>query len=111
MNQMHYEGYVAQVTLDVDSGLLHGRVMNTRDVITFEAKDVAGLRQEFERSIQDYRNWCQELGQEPERPYSGKISLRVSPALHRQAFAAAAEEGASLNRWIEEQIEKALSEA
>lgn len=108
MNLMHYKEYVAQVTLDEDSGLLHGRVMNTRDIITFEAKDLPRLRKEFERSVQDYLDWCRELGREPERPYSGNISLRIMPALHRNALAAAAEEGTSLNRWIEEQIEKAL---
>lgn len=109
MNLMHYKEYVAQVTLDEDSGLLHGRVMNTRDVITFEATDVPALSKEFKRSVQDYLDWCRELGREPERPYSGNISLRIKPALHRNAFAAATQEDTSLNRWIEEQIEKALT--
>lgn len=66
MALMHYKEYVAQVTLEEDSGLLHGRVINTRDVITFEAKDVPSLRKELERSIKDYLDWCRELGRQPE---------------------------------------------
>ncbi|HNU92863.1 MAG TPA: type II toxin-antitoxin system HicB family antitoxin, partial [Spirochaetota bacterium] len=29
--------------------------------------------------------WCKEEGVEPEKPYSGKFNLRISPELHREA--------------------------
>ena len=45
---MEYNGYHAVVTFDEEVGLLHGEVIDTRDVITFQGKSVdetgAGLQ-------------------------------------------------------------------
>jgi len=41
----------------------------------------------------------------PDRPYSGKIALRVSPGTHRRAATRAHAAGMSLNQWIAHRIE------
>ncbi|PIQ43866.1 MAG: hypothetical protein COV52_01285 [Gammaproteobacteria bacterium CG11_big_fil_rev_8_21_14_0_20_46_22] len=33
--------------------------------------------------------FCKARGEEPERPFSGKLNLRLEPGLHRQAYRAA----------------------
>ena len=103
---MEYKGYRAAVKYDHDAGILHGEVIDTRDVIFFEAPSVGQLKDEFRFSIDDYLAMCAERGQEPDRPYSGKIPLRISPAVHRAAAAAASSEGKSLNAWIAETVER-----
>ncbi|HMN31160.1 MAG TPA: toxin-antitoxin system HicB family antitoxin [Caldilineaceae bacterium] len=45
----------------------------------------------------------------PQKTYSGKVLLRIDPALHARAAALAEAEGKSLNAWTQEQIQKAVT--
>ena len=103
-----YKGYQAKVDLDYDTGALYGRVVNTKDVIFFEADSFEQLKKEFEFSIDDYLAMCAERGEEPDRPYSGKVALRMSPELHRAVATAARVEGKSLNAWLNDTVERAV---
>ena len=105
---MEYKGYRATVEFDYEAGVLHGRVIDTRDVIFFEATSVDQLEREFHFSIDDYLAVCAERGREPDKPFSGRIPLKVSSKLHRAATAAAKAEGKSLNAWVSEAIERAI---
>jgi predicted HicB family RNase H-like nuclease len=48
--------------------------------------------------------FLQFLGEEPERPFSGKFNIRLKPSLHRDAFIEAKRTGKSLNQWVTEAI-------
>jgi predicted HicB family RNase H-like nuclease len=63
-----YKGYVGKVAVDLEAGILHGEVANTRDVITFQASSVDNLKRAFEESIDDYLDFCKERSEEPEKP-------------------------------------------
>ena len=94
---MEYKGYSAKVIFDSDAGVLSGEVEGLRDVVTFEATNVESLEAAFRESVDDYLAMCAERGEEPDKPYSGKILVRAEPALHRDLVQAAAREGISLN--------------
>ena len=108
---MTYKGYQAKVEFDHNAEVFHGEVINTRDVIFFEGTTVDQLDKEFRFSIDDYLAMCAERGQEPDRPYSGKVALRISPEVHRAATTAAQAEEKSLNAWLADTIERAVREA
>jgi len=97
---MEYKGYTAKVEFDNDAGLLHGQVLNIRDVITFQATSVDELREEFKNSVDDYLEFCAERGEQPEKAYSGKFVIRVDPAVHRDIAVAADRAGQSINTWV-----------
>ncbi|MHB8346697.1 MAG: type II toxin-antitoxin system HicB family antitoxin [Acidiferrobacterales bacterium] len=97
---MRYKDYVAKVEFDDEAGLLHGEVINTRDVITFQGQSVDDVRQAFRESVDAYLEFCADRGEEPEKPFSGKFVVRVSSELHQRAFIAAQRAGKSLNAWI-----------
>lgn len=105
---MEYKGYVGQVELDAEASLLHGEIVNIRDVVTFQGRSVEELQTAFRESVDDYLAFCAERGEEPDKPFSGKFLTRIDPVLHRQASAAAASAGKSLNAWLTEQIERAV---
>ena len=69
---IEYRGYVATVEFDESAETFHGRVVNTGPypIVTFDALDARQLRREFERSIDDYLDWCEEDGAAPRRPFS-----------------------------------------
>lgn len=105
---MKYKGYQAIFKYDDEAELFHGEVIDTRDVIFFEGTSVKELNKEFRFSIDDYLAMCAERGQEPDKPFSGRIPLRISPEVHRAANAVAKSEGKSLNAWLAETIERAV---
>ena len=102
---LEYKGYVG--TVEADDGAFVGRVVGLRDVITFEGSTFTEVEQAFRDSIDDYLTFCAERGEQPDRPYSGKIPLRLEPELHRRAALQAQAEGVSLNQWIAKRIETA----
>ena len=78
-----YKGYTAIVEFDSDEMVLHGRLANLQDVVSFHAESVGQLHAAFEEAVDDYLNLCRERGEEPDRPYSGRFVVRLDPELHR----------------------------
>jgi len=107
---MEYKGYVAKIEYDEDAEIFSGMVINTRDIITFQGESVGELRKAFEDSVEDYLSWCEEDGRKPEKPYSGKLNLRLNPEIHQKAAIMAKLKGMSLNSYIEMAVEDELRE-
>jgi len=103
---MEYKGYIGVVEFDDEAGIFHGEVVNTRDVITFQGKSVAEIKKAFRESVDDYLEFCKERGEEPDKPFSGKLVLRMEPELHRALAVAARRERKSLNSLIVERLER-----
>ena len=106
---MEYNGYRAVVTFDDDIGILHGEVVDTRDVITFQGRSVDELKQAFRDSVDEYLKICDERGRTPDRPFSGRVALRMEPETHRAVVVAAKANGKSLNSWIIAAIDRELA--
>ena len=108
---MEYKGYIGKVEFDDTSEIFHGEVINTRDVITFQGTTVEEIKQAFRDSVDDYLDFCAQLGQEPEKPFTGKFMLRIPPDLHRQVYTSARSAGKSLNAWIVDQLKQSAVHA
>ncbi|WP_288581531.1 type II toxin-antitoxin system HicB family antitoxin [uncultured Methylobacterium sp.] len=109
MTIMHHGPYQAIVEYDDEAGLLHGEVVNLRDVITFQGKSVDELRQALAESIDDYRAFCRERGEEPQEPFSGRLVVTVDPRLHKAAASAAQRAGISLETWVARTLDAATA--
>jgi hypothetical protein len=66
--------------------------------------------QAFHDSVDDYLDFCGERKEAPEKPLSGKILVRISPELHRQASVAAKKSHKSLNAWVASAIEAQIDQ-
>lgn len=110
MSTMEHRGYSARIQFDGGDGIFHGRVLNIRDVVTFEGRSVGELKREFERSLAVYLTMCREDGIDPEKPFSGQFLVRVPPELHRDVARAALTTGQSVNAWVEAALERELRE-
>jgi predicted HicB family RNase H-like nuclease len=108
---MEYKGYMGKVEFDDEAGIFHGEVLNTRDVITFQGQSVEELKTAFEESVDDYLAFCKQRGEKPDKPFSGEFVARVPPDLHRQVSLAAGISGKSLNAWVIEQLQAAVTRA
>jgi predicted HicB family RNase H-like nuclease len=107
---MTYKGYQGRVGFDDEAGLFHGEVEGTRDVVTsFQGRTVDELRQAFRDSADDDLDWCAARGKAPDRPYSGRLLLRLDPAPRRAADLAARRDGKSLDAWVAERVARATT--
>ena len=105
---MEYKGYFAKIEFDDEVNIFHGEVINLRDVITFQGETVRELRKAFQDSVDDYLEFCEERGENPEKPYSGKFMIRVEPELHKTIAILAKKNGVSLNSWVHNALDNAL---
>jgi len=107
---MNYKGYLGKVEFDADAGILHGEVVGIRDVVTFQGESVDEVERAFRDSVDDYLAFCQERGEEPDKPYSGKFLVRLDSELHRRLNLVATAEGESLNSWVSQRLSEAIAE-
>lgn len=111
MNTLAYKGYLGVVEFDDEVGVFHGEVVNLRDVITFQGDSVSELRQAFIDSVDDYLDFCAQRDEPPEKPFSGKLLIRLEPDLHRKIYVKARKKQKSLNSWVAEALERAVEES
>ncbi|MDJ0744522.1 MAG: type II toxin-antitoxin system HicB family antitoxin [Xenococcaceae cyanobacterium MO_167.B27] len=85
-----------------------GRVLNIKDVIVFDGISVEELEQSFHTVIEEYLEDCKAIGKQPEKPFSGRFNLRISPELHRKIALLATKQNVSLNTFVEQVLEKVV---
>lgn len=103
---MKYKGYYGRVSYDDEAKVFHGELVGIRAVITFQGITVEELEQAFKDSIDDYLEWCKKRRKSPEKPFSGKLNLRMKRELHAKLAALAQQHKISLNSYINECLEK-----
>lgn len=109
MTYLTYKGYQGTIEPQLDSGTLYGKIAFIRDLVTYEATTLADLVREFEYSVDEYLNDCEELGKTPDKPFKGSFNVRISPELHRQAAISAGDK--SLNAFVCEAIKEKVARA
>ena len=107
MNSMSYRGYTARMEFDPDDKIIVGRVLDIDDIISFHGTSVAEFESALHSAVDGYIAACEQLGQAPDKPASGKMMLRVDPAVHAAAVKASARSGQSLNKWAEQVLRAA----
>ncbi|NUM53312.1 MAG: type II toxin-antitoxin system HicB family antitoxin [Candidatus Hydrogenedentes bacterium] len=108
---MEYKGYTAVIRFRPDDDVFHGTVINVSDSVHFEGKSVNELKRAFKEAVDYYLAFCKKRGEEPEKPYSGKLSLRLEPDIHRKVALAAKMQGTSVNSFITHTLSDAVQRA
>ena len=65
------------------------------------------MRAAFQEAVEDYLDACRKLERTPQKPYSGKLMLRIPPEVHAHAAMMAEAHGKSLNQWAAEVLSNA----
>jgi len=111
MNLMKYKEFIGEFEYDPEARIFHGRVVNIQDTVTFEGTSVEELEQALADSVEDYLEFCKEMGKAPDRPFSGRFNVRLTPTAHRLAAAAAKARGVSLNAFVAGALEREVGQA
>jgi predicted HicB family RNase H-like nuclease len=106
---IEYKGYSGLIEFDPELRLFTGYVLDLRDEIYFEGDSVDSVEASMRRAVDHYLAVCASRGEDPERPFSGKLNVRLGSDLHRAATLAAAAEGESLNNWLVQVVQAATA--
>ena len=108
--KLEYKGYVAAVEFDEVEDILHGHVVNSGSypIVTFEAEKPRMLRREFERSIDDYLQWCEQDGVSPVEPQP-EVRIHLSLDLHAAVTKTAASRRMSVDEWIIQEVRQGVA--
>lgn len=102
---LNYKGYLGEAFYDDEIKMFSGTIVNANAIGTFYGKTVEEIENEFKKTIDYYLDLCQRKNIEPEKPFSGRFNLRITPELHRKIYRASHQEGKSINIWIKEKLE------
>ena len=105
---LKYQGYLGDVEYDSEGKIFTGEVKGVRAVITFQGRTTDEIEESFKQAVDLYLKMCEEDGISPEKPYSGRFNIRISPELHRDIATHAASERKSINEWVIEAFKKAV---
>ena len=99
MNTLTYNGYTARIEFDTADRIFVGRLCGIDDIVCFHGASVEELEQAFRASVDHYLEVSTRTGRPAQKPYSGKLMLRVSPELHAAVAHQAQTAGTSINQW------------
>ena len=106
-NAMIYQGYTARIEFDAEDRLFFGRLAGIQDIVTFHGRTVDELETAFREAVGHYLSTCADRGEAPNKPCSGKLTLRIAPGVHAAIATAAEASGKSLNQWIADTLSRA----
>lgn len=110
MDYLEYKGYKGSVEYSREDNCLVGKVQGMgKDLIVYEGQTLDELRQDFEAGIDSYIEGCKADGVEPQKPYSGKLNLRMPSELHSRVAAFVAASGTTINDFINRAIRNELN--
>lgn len=107
MNKMKYRGYTARIEYDEEDRIFVGHLAGIKDIVGFHGSTVDELDGAFHESVDNYIAISEETGRVAQKPYSGKLMLRVPPNVHAAVATAAQVNGKSINQWASEILKKA----
>jgi predicted HicB family RNase H-like nuclease len=107
---IEFKGYTGVFEFDADLELFTGHVVDLRDQIYFEGDSVGTLKMSMHRAVEHYLEVCMARGEEPDRPFSGKLMVRLGTDLHRSVAVAAAAKEESINSWIVHTLRSGVEE-
>ncbi|MDR2695776.1 MAG: type II toxin-antitoxin system HicB family antitoxin [Deltaproteobacteria bacterium] len=109
-NTMQYKGYSAIVRYSAEDACLVGHIAGISDIVGFHGDSVEEVRKVFEESVDFYLDSCAKMGHAPNKPYSGRVTLRLPPELHAKLAVQAEMEGSSLNNWMVTALNKVVQQ-
>lgn len=105
-NTLTYQGYAARIEFSSEDECFIGHIAGIKDPVGFHGESVTELTTAFEDAVDDYLETCTKVGKTPQKPYSGKLMLRLLPEIHAAIATAAELSGQSINQWASEALNR-----
>lgn len=103
-NILKYKGYFTKIECNIEDNVLFGKIEGIADLIMFECSSLQEAEKEFHNTVDDYLEFCKEVGKIPDKPYNGCFNVRINAELHKELSMYACNKGVSLNKAVEQAI-------
>ena len=110
-DSLSYNGYVGSVHFNAADEVFYGKIVGVDDLVTFEGTTVADLAASFRDAVEDYVALCRSVGKPVRKSYKGRFNVRVPASLHQRAAEQATVRGISLNRLVQEALQREVGVA
>ena len=91
--------------LTPENGGWNGRIAGIRAIETFEGESYEAAIEDFKRAVDFYL----ETEPNPEKPFSGRITLQVTPEMHAELFRKAQKAGAdNFDDWLAKELKESV---
>ncbi len=104
MKYLDYKGYSGSIEYSAEDGLLYGKVLGIKGLLSYEGETGKDLEADFEEAIDVYLADCKAENKAPEKPFKGSFNVRIPSTLHQRAALLAMEAKVSLNAFVAESI-------
>lgn len=108
-NILEYKGYHTKVEFDSVDFVLRGKIEGINDFVNFECENMNDVKRVFEEAVDDYLQFCEEVGKQPDKEYKGTFNIRIEPQLHKKIAILANKNGETLNSTVQKAIEEYVS--
>lgn len=65
MTVFYYKGFIGSAKADMEDKVLHGKLLDINDLVTYEATTMLKLEAEFKNVVDDYIQTCKQLNRKP----------------------------------------------
>ena len=104
MKYLDYKGYSGSIESSEEDGLLYGKVLGIKGLLSYEGETGKDLEADFKEAINVYLADCKAENKTPEKPFKGSFNVRIPSTLHQRAALLAMEAKVSLNAFVAESI-------
>lgn len=99
-NVLKYKNYITKIKYDSSENTLYGKLEGIIDLVDFYAESLDAIKNEFHSAVDDYLEFCKNIGKEPQKPFKGNFNVRIPEDLHRRIFIEATKQNISLNQYV-----------
>lgn len=64
-NLLQYKGYIAKQEYSAEDRVFYGKILGIDDLVNFMSDKAEELENEFHAAVDDYLEFCKEIGKEP----------------------------------------------
>jgi predicted HicB family RNase H-like nuclease len=101
---LQYKNYYGSVQFSAEDEVFYGKILGISDLVNFEGESVKELKSAFQESVDEYLEFCKEIGKTPEKTYKGTFNVRVPSTLHKEAALFAAVNNLTLNDFVKKAL-------
>ncbi len=105
-----HKGYFGSAEVSHEDHCLVGQLLYIDDLVMYEGATYEEIERAFQQSVDDYLQFCSEVGKQPQKTYSGSFNVRIGAALHLKAARAALRTGISLNDYVRQAIAQSVED-
>ena len=109
-NTITYKSFIGSIQFSAADKTFFGKIEGINDLVTFEGETVNKLIGSFHEAVDDYLQLCKMKKKDPHKSFKGSFNVRVNPQIHARAYHTAKALKLSLNQFVQQSIEKSLSE-